>query len=203
MTFMAGNAIRGAAQEALQKWQQEERPAVAEYTYYPPRTTPFDPQTGRSEPNYAYGYVAETVDLEVDLETGEIQVVNVVCANDVGRAINPQLVQGQVEGAIVQAHGYAALEEFQMRDGHVITQHLSTYLIPTVLDIPNQVETVILEHADPLGPWGARGMGEMPYLPYLAAVVAALHSATGIWFHEQPLTRERLVKAFREVGLGD
>ncbi len=202
MTFMSGNAIRGAAEAALKAWRDEERPAVGIFSYRPPRTTPFDPQTGKSEPNFAYGYVAEAVELEVDLETGMVDVLNVVCADDVGRAVNPQLVQGQIEGGVVQAHGYALIEHFQMREGQVLTPHLSTYLIPSVLDVPQHVESVILECPDPLGPWGARGMGEMPFIPYAPAVVAALHDATGIWFDELPLIPERLVARFREVGLG-
>lgn len=202
MTFMAGNAIRGACEAALEAWQGEERPAIGEYTYHAPQTSMYDPQTGESRPNFAYGYVAESVEIEVDLETGFIDVLNVVCANDVGRAINPRLVQGQIEGAVVQAQGYAVMEDFQMQEGHVLTTHLSTYLIPTVLDVPHNVESVILECADPLGPWGARGMGEMPFLSFAPALAAALHDATGIWFDELPLTPERVVERLREAGLG-
>lgn len=197
MTFMAGNSIRGAAELALEKWRNEERPAIAEYEYRPPRTTPYDPETGKSEPNFAYGYVAEAVDLEVDLETGQIRMLNVVCADDVGRAVNPQQVQGQIEGAVVQAAGYTVLENFVQVDGYPLTKTLSTYLIPTVLDIPDQVESIVLEYADPIGPWGARGMGEMPFLAMAPATVAAMHQATGVWFDEFPLTPERVIK-----GLG-
>lgn len=197
MTFMAGNSIRGAAEQALAKWNNEERPAIATYEYRPPRTTPYDPETGKSEPNFAYGYVAEAVDLEVDVETGQIRILNVVCADDVGKAVNPQQVQGQIEGAVVQAAGYTVLENFVQVDGYPLTKTLSTYLIPTVLDIPDQVESVVLEYADPIGPWGARGMGEMPYLAMAPATVAALHEATGVWFDEFPLTPERVAK-----GLG-
>lgn len=193
MTFMAGNSIRGAAAAALEKWNNEERPAVATYVYRPPKTTPYDPETGKSEPNFAYGYVAETAEVEVDAETGEIRILNLVCADDVGRAVNPQQVQGQVEGAVVQAAGYALLENFVQIDGKTLTSTLSTYLIPTVLDIPGQVKSIILEYADPIGPFGARGMGEMPYLPLTPAVAAAVHAATGIWFNEFPLTPERVL----------
>ncbi len=203
MTFMSGNAIRGAAEAALQAWQNEERPAVGAYTYHAPKTSMYDPETGQCKPNFAYGYVAEAVELEVDLETGFIHILNVVCANDVGRAINPRLVEGQIEGAIVQAQGYAIMEDFRMHEGHVQTQHLSTYLIPTVLDVPDSVRPVILEYADPTGPWGARGMGEMPFLPLAPALVAALHDATGIWFDDLPVTPERLALRLRAAGLGD
>lgn len=202
MTFMSGNAIRGAAEEALKQWQAEERPAVGTYVYRPPRTTPYDPQTGRSEPNFAYGYVTEAVEVEVDLATGQISLVSVHCADDVGRAVNPVQVQGQIEGAVVQAMGYAILEELVVKDGRILNPNLSTYLIPTVLDVPGRIESIILEHPDPLGPWGARGMGEMPYLPLAAAVAAAVKDATGIWFDEIPLTPQRVVQRLREHGLG-
>jgi CO/xanthine dehydrogenase Mo-binding subunit len=194
---MAGNSILGACQLALERWQAEDRPAVGTYRYHPPRTTPLDPQTGKSEPNFSYGYVAQVASVEVDMETGHVRILEVVSANDVGRAINPQLIEGQVEGAVVQAAGYAILENFVQVDGRVLTQHLSTYLIPTVLDVPVQVRSVILENPDPLGPWGARGMAEMPLLPLAPAVIAAVHDATGVWLTEFPLTPERVLR-----GLG-
>ena len=200
MTFMAGNSIRGAAEAALAKWNSEERPAIAAYQYRPPRTTPLDPATGQAVPNFAYGYVAEAVTLEVDVETGQSHVLRVVCADDVGKAVNPQLVEGQIEGAVVQAAGYALLEDFQQEGGQVQTAHLSTYLIPTIVDIPDEVVSVILEYPDPIGPWGARGMGEMPYLPLTPAVTAAVHDAVGIWFDEFPLTPPRVVRALRQAG---
>ena len=200
MTFMAGNAILGAARLALEKWAHEERPAVATYEYRPPKTTPFDPETGKSEPNFAYGYVAESAEVEVDTETGQVRLLKVTCADDVGHAVNPAQVRGQVEGAVVQAAGYGVLENFIERDGQALTATLSTYLIPTVLDIPDQVDSVILEYADPIGPYGARGMGEMPYLPLVPAVIAAVHDATGVWFDSFPLTPERVLQGLQKLG---
>jgi CO/xanthine dehydrogenase Mo-binding subunit len=198
MTFMAGNAIKGAAQAALIKWEAEERPAIAEYTYLAPKTTPFDKDTGYAMPNLSYAYVAQAVEIEVDTETGFIRVLRVVSADDVGQAINPGLVQGQIEGAVVQAGGYALTENLISRNGHILTDQLSTYLIPTVLDIPDSVESVILEVADPNGPYGARGMGELPLLPLAPAIAAAVHDATGVWFSEFPLTPESILR-----GLGN
>lgn len=197
MTFMAGNAIKGAAEDALQKWQAEERPAVAEYKYLAPPTTPFDKETGRSMPNFSYAYVAQAVEVEVDTETGFVRLKRVVSADDVGKAINPIQVEGQIEGGVVQAQGYALIEEYKAQAGHVNTDQLSTYLIPTVLDIPDTVESVIVEVPEPNGPWGARGLGELPFLPLAPAIVAAVHDATGVWFDEFPLTPERVLR-----GLG-
>jgi CO/xanthine dehydrogenase Mo-binding subunit len=200
MTFMSGNSIRGAAEAALKKWRAEERPAIATYQYRPPSTTPFDPKTGKSEPNFAYGYVAQAVLVEVDTETGHVHILDVVSADDVGRAVNPQQVQGQIEGAVVQAAGYSILENFVQKDGYVQSQHLSTYLIPTVLDIPDRVHSLILEYPDPLGPWGARGMAEMPFLPLAPAVAAAIHDATGVWMLDFPFTPERVLRGLGRIA---
>lgn len=192
MTFMAGNAIIGAANLALEKWKNEERPAIAEFKYLPPKTTPFDPETGECIPNFAYGYVAEVVDCLVDTETGAISIQNVICVDDVGKAVNQQLVEGQIEGALIQAAGYALSEDFIQKNGRTLTDKLSTYLIPTVMDIPDKIDSIILEIPDHVGPWGIRGVGEMPLLPFAPALVDAVHSATGVWFDEFPLTAERV-----------
>jgi CO/xanthine dehydrogenase Mo-binding subunit len=194
MTFMAGNAIKGAAEMALAKWQNEERPVSATFQYRPPRTTPMDPETGKSEPNFAYGYVAETAEVEVDMETGQVKLIKVICVDDVGKAVNPQQVVGQIEGAVVQAAGYAVLENFIQKNGVPVTRTLSTYLIPTILDIPEEIESIVLEYPDPIGPYGARGMGEMPYLTLVPAICNAIYQATGVWFDEFPLTAERVLE---------
>ena len=202
LTFMSGNAIAGAAELALRKWKDEERPAKAEFVYRPPPTTAMDPQTGQSNPNFAYGYVAEAVEIEVDIETGQVQLLEVVCANDVGKVINPQQLEGQIEGAVVQAQGYALMEHLVSRDGRILNPFLSTYLIPTSLDVPPKVKSVILEHPDPVGPWGARGMAEMPFLPLAPAIAAAIYDATGVWVDSQPFTAQKVVDALRAQGIG-
>jgi len=199
MTFMSGNAIKGAAEIALEKWQKEERPAIGEFKYLAPPTTPFDKETGHSMPNFAYAYAAQAAEVEVDTETGHVRVLRVVAADDLGKAINPDLVVGQIEGAVVQAQGYAVLEDYKTKDGQVLTDQLSTYLIPTIRDIPEKVETVIVEVPDPNGPWGARGVGELPFLPTAAAISAAVHDATGVWFDEFPLTPERILRGLGKI----
>ena len=199
LTFMAGNAVKEAAELALEKWQDEERPAVAEATWLAPKTTPLDPETGYGQPNFAYGYVAQAVDLTVNTETGFISVERVICADDVGKAINPEQVIGQIEGCIVQAHGYTILEDLHVEQGHLRTPNFSTYLIPGIYDIPQQVDSIIVEDPHPDGPYGVRGMAEMPFLPYAAAVAAAVHDATGVWFDEFPLTPERILRGLGKV----
>jgi len=194
MTLMSGNAVRGAAAEALKKWHAGERPAVAEHTYLSPGTTIFDPETGHGTPNFSYGYVAQAVEAEVDVASGAVRILRVVSANDVGKAVNPQQVTGQIEGGIVQAAGWATCEDFVTAGGHVMTGNLSTYLIPTTADIPERVDTIIVEKPNPIGPWGARGMGEMPFIALAPALAAAVHDATGVWFDRFPLTAERVWK---------
>ncbi|MGQ9490564.1 MAG: xanthine dehydrogenase family protein molybdopterin-binding subunit [Anaerolineae bacterium] len=197
LTYMAGNAIRGAAEKALAAWRDENRPAVGEHVYLAPKTTPLDPETGYGKPNFAYGYVAQAAFVAVDTETGQVKVERFISANDVGKAINPQQVIGQIEGGVVQALGYAVLENWQAKDGRVLTDRLSTYLIPTVLDVPDQMDAIIVEVPDPNGPFGARGMAEMPYLPAAAVVCAAVYDATGVRFDEFPLTPERVWRGLR------
>ncbi|MCA9918401.1 MAG: molybdopterin-dependent oxidoreductase, partial [Anaerolineales bacterium] len=193
MTFMAGNAIRGAAEAALTAWASEDRPAIGHHKYIPPGTEPYDAETGACMPNFSYGYVAQAVELTVDIETGHIHIDKVVCANDVGKAINPVLIEGQIEGAVVQAHGYSLMENLVVKDGRIVNPFLSQYLIPGIKDVPEIVQSVIMEVPDPVGPWGARGMAEMPFLPLAPAIVAAVHDATGVWFDEIPLTPSRVV----------
>jgi len=132
----------------------------------------------------------------------------VISVDDVGKAINPQLVEGQIEGAVVQAAGYVLIEDWKKKDTLVISDRLSKYLIPTVKDIPIKTRSVILELADPLGPYGARGMGEMPYLPFAAGVLEAVYQATGLWFERFPLTDETVLRGLgklpkHEVGFWD
>lgn len=200
MTFYSGNAIKGAAQRALKLWHDEIRPAIGTYRYRPRATQPFNPKTGEADSNVSYGYVAEVAEIEVDIETGHVEILRVVCADDVGKAVNPRLIEGQIEGGVVQAAGYAIMENFVAKEGEVLTRHLSTYLIPTVYDIPGRVESVILEFPDPQGPWGARGMAEMPFIPLAPAVASALHDATGVWFDEIPLIPARVLEGLERAG---
>ncbi len=198
MTYIGGNAVKGACELALKKWQDEERPAIATYKYLAPKTTNFAPDTGESKPNIAYGYVAQAVEVEVDTETGFVRVVRVTCADDVGKAVNPRMIEGQIEGAVVQAQGWTIQENFQTKDGNILTSTLSTYLIPGILDVPEKVDSVILEYPDSDGPWGVRGMAEMPFIPVAPAIIAAVHDATGIWFDEFPLTPWRVLGELKQ-----
>lgn len=199
MTFMAGNSVYGAAQQALEKWQDEERPAIVTYQYLAPKTTQLDPETGAGTPNFAYGYVAQAVELQVDTETGQIFVERIYSTHDVGKAINPDQLVGQIEGGVVQALGYVLTENFIQDGGYVQTDKLSTYLIPTVYDVPPVLESVVMENPDPNGPYGALGVAEMPYISLAPAIMAAMYDATGVWFDDFPLTPERVLKGLGKI----
>ncbi len=196
MTLMGGRAVSDAAIAALEKWRDTDDLHVeATVQYRPPATTPLEPESGEGIPNYCYGYSAQAVEVEVNLLTGQVQVLTIISAHDVGKAINRQQVEAQIEGCLAQALGYALLENFQVKDGHVLTPYFSTYLLPTALDMPVEIVPVILELADPNGPYGARGVAEMPLVPFAPAVAAAIHDATGVWLYEQPMTPERVLNA--------
>ncbi|HET7093311.1 MAG TPA: xanthine dehydrogenase family protein molybdopterin-binding subunit [Thermomicrobiales bacterium] len=196
MTLMGGRAVHDAARQALDQYRNSDDERVeATVQFRPPATTMLAEDDGSGIPNYCYGYAAQAVEVEVDLATGQVRIVKIVSAHDVGQAINRQQVEGQIEGCLAQAIGYALLEDFRIRDGQVLTAHLSTYLLPTALDVPPEIIPVVLELADPHGPFGARGVAELPLVPFLGAVANAIHDATGVWLTDQPFTPERVLAA--------
>jgi CO/xanthine dehydrogenase Mo-binding subunit len=201
MTFFIGNAIKEGAEKALLEWKNEHRPVKISHTYQPHKTTAPDPVTGQCDPNVAYGYTAQAVEISLDTQTGEVKLDKIYCAIDVGKAINPEQVRKQIEGGLVQAAGYATLENFIEKDGRVLTPTLSTYLIPTVLDIPPELDIMVLEIPDPRGPWGARGLGETMIMCLAPAVTAAIHDATGVWFDHFPLVPEEIVMGLQKAGV--
>ena len=192
MSFMAGNAILGATEEALRAWRNEERPARADFVYRPRPATMYDAETGESDPNITYGYCAQAAEVEVDMETGRVTVTRLISVNDVGAAINPQQVEGQIEGAVAQSVGWTLLENLVQSDGRIGNPSMSGYLIPGVLDVAQEITPIILEHPDPQGPLGARGMAEMPFIPTAPAIGAAIHAATGVWIDQLPYTPEKV-----------
>jgi CO/xanthine dehydrogenase Mo-binding subunit len=196
MTLMGGRAVAEAAARALAEWRETEEEHVAvTHQFRPPATTALHPVSGEGVPNYCYGYSAQAVEVEVNLLTGVVWVLRIISVHDVGKAINKQQVEGQIEGCLAQAVGYALLENFQIQDGIVKTPYFSTYLLPTALDMPVEITPVIMELADPNGPFGARGVAEMPLVPFTPAVASAIHAATGVWLYEQPMIPERVLKA--------
>ncbi|HEX3429112.1 MAG TPA: xanthine dehydrogenase family protein molybdopterin-binding subunit [Candidatus Limnocylindrales bacterium] len=154
----------------------------------------FDDETYRGDAYPAFGWAACVATVDVDLDTGEVTVRDVVAADDVGRVIHPVLAEGQVEGGTLQAIGYATIEEIKLRDGRYLNDRLATYIIPTALDAP-RITSILVEAPYSGVPHGAKGIGELPMDVGAPAVVAAIHDATGIWVHELPASPERILAA--------
>jgi CO/xanthine dehydrogenase Mo-binding subunit len=197
LSFMAGNAVKVACEAAHKAWQAGERPAIAERTFRPRPTSMFDPETGVCDPHVTYGYGTQIAEVEVNAETGVVSLKRVWAAHDVGQAINPMHIEGQIQGAISQAQGWTLLEDFIMQDGRLRTKSYADYLIPTVYDVPDEIHPLILEVADPQGPYGVRGLGEMPMLMLAPAILDAIHDATGIWFDRLPVKAEDVLLALK------
>ena len=161
---------------------------IAEETYDPP-TSALDAD-GQGVPYAVYGYGAQIVELDVDPALGTVRLLKITAAHDVGRAINPALVQGQIEGGIAQGIGLALMEEFL--PGR--TENLHDYLIPTIGDVP-EVESLILEVPDPEGPFGARGLGEHVLIPTAPAILNAIRHATGAELQRVPALPHRVLAA--------
>jgi CO/xanthine dehydrogenase Mo-binding subunit len=190
LTLISGNAVKQAAEQALQDFQNENRPAEGGGRWSAPPTEPPDPETGACVNSLSFSYSVHGVEVEVDTETGQIQLLNVVSVNDPGKAVNPLHVEGQMEGTMVQSGGWALVEDFVTKGGYIQSDQLSTYLIPTVLDIPDSGKVVLVEKPDPLGPYGVRGVGEVAFVSLPPAIVSAVHDATGVWFDHIPLRPE-------------
>jgi CO/xanthine dehydrogenase Mo-binding subunit len=182
LTWMAAGAVRLACQDALAELRESGRREVdVERTYHHTRTAPLDPETGQvkgDQVHVAYICAAMRVVVEVDVELGLTRVVWIGAAQDVGRALNPQAVYGQIEGGTAQGLGLALMEEIQTRDGLITNASFTDYLIPTTLDMP-PVEAELVEEEQPDAPYGAKGVGEPPTVVSTAAIVSALRDATG------------------------
>jgi CO/xanthine dehydrogenase Mo-binding subunit len=161
----------------------------------------FDDATYLGDAYPAYGWAAAVVSVEVDLDTAEVRVLDVIAVDDVGKVIHPILCEGQVEGGTLQAVGYATIEEMKLRDGRYLNDRLATYLIPTALDAP-RIQTILVEAPFSGAPHGAKGVGELPMDVAAPAVVAAIHDATGVWIHELPATPERILAAIHGTDGG-
>ncbi|TIY07244.1 MAG: xanthine dehydrogenase family protein molybdopterin-binding subunit, partial [Mesorhizobium sp.] len=163
----------------------------AEESYDPP-TLPLDAK-GQGKPYAVYGYGAQIAELEVDLRLGTAKLIKITAAHDIGKAINPLLAEGQIEGGIAQGIGMALMEEYI--PGR--TENLHDYLIPTIGDVP-PIETILIEVPDPEGPFGAKGLGEHVLIPTAPAILNAIRHATGVLVTKIPATPSRIRAAIRE-----
>jgi CO/xanthine dehydrogenase Mo-binding subunit len=212
-TVMSGNAIRDAAAKiraAMEPviadsglgWRQavalcvQKQVGLAAHGWAVPPATTFDLATGQGEAYICYSFSANVVEVEVDEETGQTRVLNVHSGHDTGKVINPTTGEGQIEGGVVQGLGYALVEEHVLKDGRIVNDQFSTYIIPTSLDVP-EIRSILVEHPYPWGPYGAKGLGETPIIAVAPAVTAAIHHAVGVRLDEIPATPERVWAALQ------
>lgn len=159
-------------------------------------TTGLHPVDGAGRPWQAYVFGCQVAEVEVDTVTGEVQVLGIWAAHDVGRAVNPRGVEGQIEGGIVQALGQALMEDYKLENGHTTTPGLAKYILPTSLDVPH-VTSIIVEDPDPIGPLGVKGIGEPAMVPTIPAIMNAIYDAVGVRITSLPATPEKVRAALR------
>jgi len=165
--------------------------------WFNPDTTGLDPETGYGSPFGTYAFATQVVEVEVDTATGKVEVLKVVAAHDVGRAVNPDMVVGQIEGGTVMGLGYATLEELEVNQGKIKNPNFDAYLMATTLDVP-EIISVIVEDNEPTGPFGAKGVGEPALIPTAAAIANAVYDAIGVRIFSLPITPERVLAALDE-----
>jgi CO/xanthine dehydrogenase Mo-binding subunit len=175
---------------ALSEFPTDSRGYVlaVEETFDPP-TTPLD-TNGQGAPYAVYGFGAHMAELEVDEELGTVRVLKITAAHDVGKTINPTLVEGQIEGGVAQGLGLALMEEFHPSRG----ENLHDYLIPSAGDLP-PIESILIEAPSPLGPFGAKGIGEQALIPTAPAILNAIFDAVGVRVRRVPATPDRVRQA--------
>jgi CO/xanthine dehydrogenase Mo-binding subunit len=181
LTWMAAGAVRLVCRDALEEFRRTGREVDLDRTYHHPRTYPLDPENGQAtgdRVHVAFICAAMRVVAEVDVELGLSRVAWIGTAQDVGKAMNPQAVHGQIEGGTAQGLGLALMEEIQTHDGLITNASFTDYLIPTALDMP-VVEAELVEDPEPEAPYGVKGVGEPPTIVSTAAVVSALRAASG------------------------
>ncbi len=164
---------------------------------YNPKTTPIDFRTGEGNVSGSYGFEAQIAEVEVDTETGEIKLLELWDAHDIGKAINPQSVEAQIEGSLAMGIGYTFAEDLKFKNGRVLNANFAGYRVPRSIGIP-KMNTILVETNDPEGPFGAKGMGEASLLPTAAAIANAVEDAIGVRIKDLPLTPEKVIRALKE-----
>ncbi len=168
---------------------------------YNPKTTPIDFRTGEGNVSGSYGFEAQIAEVEVNKETGEIKVLELWDAHDIGKAINPQGVEAQIEGSLAMGLGYTFYEDLKFKNGRVLNANFANYRVPRSIGIP-KMNTILVETNDPEGPFGAKGMGEASLLPTSAAIANAVEDAIGVRIKDLPMTPDKIIKALKEKDTG-
>ncbi|MBN1579877.1 MAG: molybdopterin-dependent oxidoreductase [Anaerolineae bacterium] len=213
-TFVTGNAVRLAAEwlrarllretdlagfnfaQAVEQARALGLSLREEATYIPPKTTAL----GRAgDMHFGFGYATQAALVEVDTRTGEVKVLKVISAQDVGRALNPLGLRGQIEGGVVMGIGYALHEEMRFEQGVLLTPTLAQYHLPRIDQVP-QIVPIFVEYRDPDGPFGGKGVGELTSIPTAPAIVNGIANATGAQLDALPATPERVLAALQDVN---
>ncbi len=148
-----------------------------------------------------YSYATHVAEVEVDTETGAVRLIRVTAAHDVGKVLNPETLEGQIHGGVLQGVGMALCEKMQTDGGRIVTPDFATYIIPTAADVP-EIDAVFVEHPYSRGPFGAKGIGETPAMPGAAAIANAVAHAIGVRFEELPITAESVKRVLAERKTG-
>ncbi|MBM4321420.1 MAG: xanthine dehydrogenase family protein molybdopterin-binding subunit, partial [Deltaproteobacteria bacterium] len=168
-----------------------------EVFYDPPNELPdFEKGIGNMSATYAYG--TQGAEVEVDEETGEVEILRLAAAHDVGRAINPQTLRGQLIGALAQGVGFALYEQLFSAQGKILNTNFCDYKIPTIQEMSFPIDLDFVETDDPFGPFGAKGVGEPGLVPTAPAIANAIHDAVGVRLHDLPITPEKVLAALRK-----
>lgn len=194
--WVDGGNLRMSMAEAVRICKTERGVVPVGSGSYTAHHTGLDPVDGSGKPWQAYVFGCQVAEVEVDTITGEVQVLGIWAAHDVGRAINPRGVEGQIEGAVVQGLGQALMEDYKLSDGHTSTDSFAKYILPTSLDVP-QITSILVEDPDPLSPLGAKGIGEPALVPTVPAILNAIYDAIGVRIDSLPATPEKIVAALR------
>jgi xanthine dehydrogenase molybdenum-binding subunit len=168
--------------------------------WYEPPTEKQDKEF-RGNISATYAFAAQAAEVEVDTETGEVQVLKIAAAHDVGRALNPMAVEGQIEGGVSMGLGYGVSEELVVESGKMLNPNFADYALPTALDMP-PIDPIIVETIDPEGPFGAKGMAEPANNPTAPAIANAVYDAVGVRIKDLPITAEKVLKALKEKKSG-
>jgi CO/xanthine dehydrogenase Mo-binding subunit len=192
--MIVGRLVQEAAAEIKERLTRERPPLRVQKSYIQPDSIHWDETTYTGDAYPIYAWACTIADVDVDMTTGEVRVTDLVTAVDCGKALHPVMAEGQIEGGSLQAVGWATIEEIKMKDGGYQNDRLATYLIPTALDAP-RIKTILVENPYSRGPFGAKGIGELPMDGPAPAIIAAIHDATGVWLNEIPATPEKVLAA--------
>jgi xanthine dehydrogenase molybdenum-binding subunit len=183
-------------EEVYREMKEEGRSPRALYEYWAPSTGPLG---DGGDMHFAYSFAAQAAEVEVNTNTGEVEVLNVIVANDVGKALNPLGLQGQVEGGVVMGLGNALTEHFIVDEGRVVTDRLARYRMPSIVQTP-QIHSIVVEHPTQDGPYGAKGVGELSSIPTTPAITNAIYNAVGVRFDKLPVDQEEIIRQLNQFS---